>query len=137
MSASRHHLDESGATLNSASHMTNTRPSVLIYGYDRTLVETRDWVLARNGFDVGAASHIAEAEQIVREIPVDLLVICHTIPSNERQSAVATLQAIRPQLKVLLVTTVIHPVPEGPWQTVDALAGTEAMILATRRALNT
>jgi DNA-binding response OmpR family regulator len=115
--------------------MKTTKPSVLIYGHDPTLLETRSWVLARNGFDVGTASHLAEAERTLSAQIVDLFLICHTIPSSERRSAVATLKAIRPQSKIVLVTTANNPEPEGAWQTVDALAGTEAMILAARRAL--
>jgi DNA-binding NtrC family response regulator len=112
-----------------------SKPSILIYGYDHTLLETRGWVFERNGFDVGTASQITQAEQTLHSREIDLFLICHTIPSQERSSAVAAIHTIRPNVKVMLVTTAAHPEPEGPWKTVDALAGTEAMILAARRAL--
>ncbi len=115
--------------------METTKPSVLIYGHDLNLLQTRRWILVRNGFEVGIASHIAEAEGTLQAQVIDLLLICHTIPSNERRSAVATLKAVRPRLRIMLVTTAGNPEPEDTWQTIDALAGTEAMILATRRAL--
>jgi DNA-binding response OmpR family regulator len=113
----------------------NPKPSVLIYGFDHTLLETRCWVFERNGFEVGTASDIAQAEEVLKVRLIDLFLICHTIPRLERRKAVAAIHAIRPQVKVMLVTTASHPEPEGPWKTVDALAGTEAMIVAARRAL--
>jgi DNA-binding NtrC family response regulator len=112
-----------------------SKPSVLIYGYDRTLLETRSWVFERNGFEVGTASHIAQAEDALKARIIDLFLICHTIPSQERRRAVEAIHTIRPRVKVVVVTTASLPEPEGPWKTVDALAGTEAMILAARRAL--
>lgn len=81
------------------------------------------------------ASHIGEAERTLKAQLVDLFFICHPIPSSELQSAVAAPMAIQPQLKIVLVTTANHPDPEGGWQTVDALAGTEAMVFAAQRAL--
>jgi DNA-binding NtrC family response regulator len=113
----------------------NPKPSVLIYGFDHTLLETRSWVFERNGFEVDTATHIAQAEQALKARLIDLFLICHTIPPQERRKAVAAIHTIRPQAKVMVVTTASHPEPEGPWKTVDALAGTEAMIVAARRAL--
>ena len=63
--------------------------------------------------------------------------MCHTIPSQERRSAVASIQAVRPQAKVMLVTTGTHPLPEGPWHTVDALAGAAELIRVARHAIET
>jgi DNA-binding response OmpR family regulator len=117
--------------------MTATKASVLIYGYDPKLLETRGWVLERNGFKVGIATHIEEATQIAETQPIDLLIICHTIPAEERRNIATVIQAVRPQVKVMLITTPSNPAPGGPWETVDALAGTEAMLAATRRAIET
>jgi len=117
--------------------MKSVKPSVLIYGYDVSLLETRSWVLGRNGFEVGKASHLREAEAVASARPIDLFLMCHTIPAQERRSAVAAIQAVRPQAKVMLVTTATHPVPEGPWHTVDALAGAAELIRVARRAIET
>jgi DNA-binding response OmpR family regulator len=92
--------------------MKTLKSGVLIYGYDPELLETRSWVLERNGFEACTASNIAQAKQTLGAQLIDLVLICHTIPSKERWSAVAAIQAIRPKVKVMLVTTAATQSPK-------------------------
>jgi len=55
--------------------------TVLVYGRDPRLLETRQWLLEAEGYHVLPISGIAQIKSIAP--PVDLLVVCHTVPSDE------------------------------------------------------
>ena len=55
--------------------------TVVIYGRDPRLLETRQWLLETEGYHVLTITDIAQIESIPP--PVDLLILCHTGPSDE------------------------------------------------------
>ena len=109
---------------------------VLVYGHDGRLLDTRRLVLSAAGLHVLTAARPEEAERLLMQQPVDLLLLCHTLSETERDAMLSDSRARWPQMKLLLVTTVMQPTPEGPWETVEALAGAEQMIEAARRTLD-
>ncbi len=59
---------------------------ILIYGWDPALLETRRLLLASAGFEASAVSSIQELRQRLRwaEPPYQLIILCHTVPTEER-----------------------------------------------------
>ena len=94
-------------------------------------------VLERAKFQVRTAQHLEELPGLVTNPTVDLLLLCHTLSNEDLCGILSYIDANRLNTKLLLITTVTRNVPEGPWETVDALAGAERMIDSLRHALAT
>ncbi len=75
--------------------------SILIYGRDPRLLESRRWVLESCGYRVLTARHLTDLDLISHRPPVSLLVLCHTLSSKERAAAVAHATARWPEVKKL------------------------------------
>lgn len=58
---------------------------ILNVGYDPTLLETRTLVLRAAGYTVESASSVDDAMQRIRAAHFDLVVLCHSMPEQERQ----------------------------------------------------
>jgi CheY-like chemotaxis protein len=108
---------------------------ILVLGYDERLLETRRMVLERAGFQVLTAHQMEQAKEVTVTSDVDLLLLCHTLSDRDVRNVASYVREERLSTKLLLITTVTASVFEGPWQTVDALAGAEKMIIAARQAL--
>lgn len=57
---------------------------VLNVGHDAALLETRSLVLRSAGYSVESASSVDEAIQRFRAADFDLVVLCHSVPEQER-----------------------------------------------------
>jgi hypothetical protein len=59
---------------------------ILIYGRDPALLETRRMLLASAGFEASTVSSIQQLRQSLRraEPPYELIILCHTVPTDER-----------------------------------------------------
>ena len=56
---------------------------VLLYGNDETLLTTRSWILTKSGFLVDRATSADEVERKVAEHRPEVLILCHTLSSEE------------------------------------------------------
>lgn len=74
-----------------------SRTSVLCYGHDTRLLETRGWVLAQAGFEVTNAFELHAVKEALANQPFDLLLLCHTLQPDESRAALdyLTLRALR------------------------------------------
>jgi DNA-binding response OmpR family regulator len=80
-------------------------PSILIYGRDACLLETRCWVLESAGFEVSTTLDLEEAAKRIEAARVDLFILCHTLSVEECASILATTHSLRPRMKTLMLST--------------------------------
>lgn len=76
----------------------STAPSILVYGHEATLLQTRAWVLGTAGYRVFCTKYKLESNS---SEPIDLLVLCHTLSPEERRNALLTLASEWPEAKKL------------------------------------
>lgn len=81
--------------------MKTAQISILIFGHDARLLETRKWALLSRGYRVLTATHLAELDSIPATPPVNLLVLCHTLSAKEGACAVAHATSRWPEIKQL------------------------------------
>lgn len=67
---------------------------ILVYGRDFTLMDTRRMLLASTGFQADTVSNLNELRSAVRHAqpPYELVILCHTVPEEERVSVRHLLQ---------------------------------------------
>ena len=81
----------------------SSQTSILIYGRDRQLLETRQWVLEGAGYRVSKATELAGLAQLVPVEQIDLLILCHTLSQEECGRALAVVSTRWPQVHTLLL----------------------------------
>ena len=110
--------------------------SILVFGRDARLLETRQWVLETAGFRVLVALEPCQLCELVVSQSWDLLLLCHSLSSAERQEAVATAKSAKPEMRYLIITaqTPIHTIGHLE-ATVSCFDGPMALIVAIRRLI--
>ncbi len=81
--------------------MKTAQISILIFGHDARLLETRKWALLSRGYRVLTATHLVDLDRIPATPPVDLLVLCHTLSAKESAQAVTHVTSRWPEIKQL------------------------------------
>jgi DNA-binding response OmpR family regulator len=69
---------------------SSTNRRVLIYGLDPILLDTRRLILQHAGLSVEIAHGPEEFGQMTASRPYDLLVLCHTVPDEQRETISST-----------------------------------------------
>lgn len=80
---------------------------ILLAGQDLRLLATRAAVLSELSSSIKWGT-FRMIEPLLREEPVRLLVLCHTLPINERQELVAIAREKSPQIEVLQLVSSIE-----------------------------
>ena len=80
-------------------------PSILLYGRDISLLETRCWVLENAGFEVSTTLDPKEAAKRIEAAHIDLFILCHTLSAEECASILAATHSLRPRMKTLMLST--------------------------------
>ena len=93
--------------------MKNEHVAVLIFGYDKCLLETRQWVLQTRGYRASIALGLAEIEAIPNTRRVDLLIVCNSVPDSERDAAVAIAESRWPGCRHLVLAADHGRMPTG------------------------
>ena len=75
-------------------------PRVLCYGHDELLLYTRERILNRE-FLVGRCNKLADLTEILAQGPLDLLLLCQSVPDAECEEVIEKVRAESPQVKVL------------------------------------
>ena len=75
--------------------------SVLIYGRDAQLLETRRWVLEHAGMKVTTTTDLGEMESILVNEAIDLFILCHTLSPEEGDLCLMKVHALKPTMKSL------------------------------------
>ena len=83
---------------------------LLLYGYDQILLETRCSVLRIAGFDICTLIEPGAFKSALDAVgePYDLLVICHSVPVNERD----TIRSLAAQFRMPIFQIEAHIQPE-------------------------
>ncbi len=101
--------------------------SILIYGKDAALLNTRAQVLKQ----VGPVTQVATVEDLqssLQEQPFGLMVLCHTGNVVEHDLALQLATSIQPDMKRLLVATGQTKTPAENVETLSNLAGPQALV---------
>jgi hypothetical protein len=87
-----------------------SQPQVLIYGQDKTLLETRQWVLEHAGFAVTGSTDLTAIEAYLAAKTFAVFVLCHSLTATDRVSALACSHAQSSDIKNLVLATAL-PLP--------------------------
>lgn len=110
--------------------MTPNQISVLIFGHDARLLDSRKWVLQGCGYRALSARFLSAIDRVPLEPPVDLLVLCYTLSSRECESAIVKARIRWPEVKTLVLERQAAPRP------VAASLGTPPVLSQVARALD-
>ncbi len=110
---------------------------VLLYGTDESLLQTRSLVLGHMGHQVVAARTEHEVRQLSKQVPIALLILCHTLLPEERERATAIVKLRHREVKCLVLVNrfTLLEVPAG-WAVVDAAEGPARLLTAVARLLH-
>ena len=102
----------------------SSKISILVYGRDSQLLETRQWVLERAGYRVATVTELSDIAQLVFLEQIRLLILCHTLSIEDCGGAVALVHIRWPQI----TTVVLIAGQSGCWsasssEVVDAREG--------------
>ncbi len=79
-------------------------PCILLhFGYDGLLSEARAVVLEQAGYEVVIAHSGKEALTVLRNRSVELVLVCHSVPSEEARSVLAEMKQLRPHVPIVMV----------------------------------
>jgi DNA-binding response OmpR family regulator len=78
-------------------------PSILFYGHDELLLMTRRRILEGAGFRADVTSEVKEIPRLVRKLPADLVVLCHSLSRTECVVARMIARNHRPEVPILLL----------------------------------
>jgi DNA-binding response OmpR family regulator len=78
-------------------------PTVVFYGHDELLLMTRRRILEGAGFRADVTSEVKEIPRLVRELPADLVVLCHSLSCTECLAAGMVARNHRPEVRMLLM----------------------------------
>jgi len=69
--------------------MKSNQISVLMYGHDARLLDSRKWVLQSCGYRALSVRHLSALNQVLLTPPINLLVLCYTLTQKECENAIA------------------------------------------------
>jgi hypothetical protein len=76
---------------------------ILIFGHDAILLETRQLILERAGFQVWTATEAPRAVQILVTKRIDLFILCQSLSPKECGPILKTAHALRPEMENLVL----------------------------------
>ncbi len=77
--------------------------SILVYGRDPRLIDTRSLLLRRAGYTVLAALSLSDVIDALPSGPVDLLLLCHSLMMEDCERAIALTRAEWPASRTLVL----------------------------------
>ena len=80
-----------------------SQTSILVYGRDAQLLETRRRVLELSGAHVWMATDISDIVQLGPAVRIDLIVLCHSLSTEQCDQALALAQSRWPQVQTLVL----------------------------------
>ena len=109
--------------------------SILAVGHDPLIASTRSSVLRGAGYAVESATSAEQAIDRFRSQDFDLVILCHTIPLEERRCLARLIRASRSFVPVLYVQPLVEPSTDG---LADAIIGSHPneLLSGVEEALN-
>jgi hypothetical protein len=93
--------------------MKANKISIVMYGHDEHLLATRQWVLQSRGYRVLTVSHPAKFTSIGQNLPVKLLILCHSLSPVECACATALATSRWPEIQSLVLDFDGSRMPDG------------------------
>jgi hypothetical protein len=81
---------------------------VVAFGYDRLLVGLRSRVLRMSGYEVEETFTVEKASESAQSDLIDALVICHTVPEEEKEQLVSAVRRTRKLMPILCIRAQQH-----------------------------
>ncbi len=76
-------------------------PSVVLFGRDAHLLQTRGWLLASTGPRVTIVLDLSELLQVILTQPCDLLILCHSLTSSDCAGALSLASRYAPKMRIV------------------------------------
>src|SRR5579862_3390451 len=77
---------------------------ILNVGKDQVLLKTRSLLLRSAGYDVESSFSIEDAIHRLRTTSIDLVLLCHSIPAEERQGMIRLIRDNAPSTPIVFVS---------------------------------
>lgn len=87
---------------------------ILAVGQDSELLDTRSYILRSAGYEVDSVMSTDQAIQRFKNGDFDLVLLCHSIPVEEREWIRATVHASSPRTPVVSIASVFWVFSEHP-----------------------
>ena len=68
--------------------------SILLFGHDAALLQTRRLILERSGFQVWSTWDLPGVETVISTQNIDLFILCHTVSLEDRAKAAVIVKAL-------------------------------------------
>jgi DNA-binding NtrC family response regulator len=92
--------------------------SILIYGKDPVLLQTRQIILQREGFQCVAVDDVGDVMTALHQQDVALLIVCSSLEEGERDAVLSAVdKAAKPGLRKLILTKESKVVPDADFVT--------------------
>jgi hypothetical protein len=108
--------------------MPDYSPSLLIYGLDATLLQTRRWVLEASGYRALTATHWSQFVCIPEQPPISLLILCHSLDKESCCQALKLAGARWPGIQHLVLGRNLLKSAPGNQQVTLSLEGPVTLI---------
>jgi hypothetical protein len=105
--------------------------SILLYGRDSSLLNTRELILQRAGYRVFTATDLSEIDSVLQGESVDLLILCHSLTLEQCGRALAFCHSRWPFVKSLLLAAPGSWCAKGKRELVFEASAGPAELLAT------
>jgi hypothetical protein len=116
----------------------NKPVSIVFYGRNERLLETRSWILGNAGYRVSTAMELVEFERILQSGSISLAILCHTLSAEQQREALTIAKGLRPTVKTLLLITPDLPMPgEDADELLSTSEGPGALVASVNRILKT
>ena len=81
--------------------------SILVYGQDSALLETRRLVLQHDGFDLSVALELKTVKEALAKRTFYLFILCHSLSSQNCEGALALTRSKHSGMKNLILSTAL------------------------------
>jgi hypothetical protein len=112
------------------------KPSILIFGRDLTLLQTRQLILSRHGYVTLVATDLSGVERSLRENPIRLLILCYTLDALESARSLELARERPATQSLLLVHGESDFVDDGSPHVADVLKGPGKLLSSVDELLN-
>ena len=81
--------------------MSTARTTILVFGHDSTLLETRRWMLEAQGYQAITFTEVRELKRIGADSDVQLLILCRSLQPQSSAQVTALASELWPGIKIL------------------------------------
>jgi len=76
---------------------------ILMFGSDTLLLRTRAMLLEQSGFEVLTTEQFQDAKRAVAEQHLDVVILCHTLRTDETKGMLKEIHSLQPEVKTLIL----------------------------------